>query len=98
MCQLRSDHEATHEASSARREGREMIHASRLAIAGSVAALALVAAGCGGGGGGNSAATTTSGGGGKGGTMILLANAAPSGSADPQINYTLQEWQLLIDS
>ena len=77
-----------------------MIHASRLAIAGSVAALALVAAGCGGGGGSKSAGTTatTSGGGGKGGTMILLANAAPSGSADPQINYTLQEWQLLIDS
>ena len=28
--------------------------------------------------------------------MILLANAAPSGSPDPQVNYTLQEWQLLI--
>src|SRR5262249_25172003 len=81
------------------RKERKMIKASRLAIAGSVGALVLVAAGCGGGGGGsNNAATTTSSGGGKGGTLILLANAAPSGSPDPQINYTLQEWQLLIDS
>ena len=28
--------------------------------------------------------------------MITLANTAPSGSPDPQVNYTLQEWQLLI--
>ena len=28
--------------------------------------------------------------------MLLLANTAPSGSPDPQVNYTLQEWQLLI--
>ncbi|MHB8468289.1 MAG: ABC transporter substrate-binding protein [Gaiellaceae bacterium] len=34
----------------------------------------------------------------KGGDMILLANAAPPGSPDPQVNYTLQEWQLLIDT
>lgn len=32
----------------------------------------------------------------KGGTLITLANAAPSGSPDPQVNYTLQEWQFLI--
>src|SRR5438094_6630676 len=32
----------------------------------------------------------------RGGTMILLAHAGFSGGADPQINYTLQEWQLLI--
>lgn len=32
----------------------------------------------------------------RGGTMILLAKAAPSGSPDSQIDYTLQEWQLLI--
>src|SRR5712691_11722422 len=31
-----------------------------------------------------------------GGTMTLLARAAPSGSPDPAIDYTLQEWQLLI--
>jgi peptide/nickel transport system substrate-binding protein len=34
----------------------------------------------------------------KGGTFIAVANAAPSGSPDPQVNYTLQEWQLLIFS
>jgi peptide/nickel transport system substrate-binding protein len=28
--------------------------------------------------------------------MITLANAAPAGSPDPQVNYTLQEWQFLI--
>jgi peptide/nickel transport system substrate-binding protein len=33
---------------------------------------------------------------GSGGTMTLLAKAAPSGSPDPAIDYTLQEWQLLI--
>jgi peptide/nickel transport system substrate-binding protein len=27
---------------------------------------------------------------------MTVANAAPSGSPDPQVNYTLQEWQLLI--
>jgi peptide/nickel transport system substrate-binding protein len=31
----------------------------------------------------------------KGGTMLLLATRGP-GTGDPQINYTLQEWQLLI--
>jgi peptide/nickel transport system substrate-binding protein len=34
----------------------------------------------------------------RGGTMIILAHGAPSGSPDPQIDYTLQEWQLLIDT
>jgi peptide/nickel transport system substrate-binding protein len=64
-------------------------------LSSAVLALVLVAAGCG-GGKKNSTSTATSGGGGKGGNMILLANAAPSGSPDPQVNYTLQEWQLLI--
>src|SRR5436309_2943119 len=31
-----------------------------------------------------------------GGTLTTVAKAAPSGSPDPQIDYTLQEWQLLI--
>ena len=31
-----------------------------------------------------------------GGTLVTLANAAPSGSPDPQVDYTLQEWQFLI--
>jgi peptide/nickel transport system substrate-binding protein len=32
----------------------------------------------------------------KGGTLITLASAAPSGSPDPQVNYTLQLWQFLL--
>src|SRR4051812_49774886 len=35
-------------------------------------------------------------GGGEGGTLITRANAPPSGSPDPQGNYTLQEWQVLL--
>ena len=59
----------------------------------------LLVAACGGGGKKSSSSTTNtsaSQAGAKGGTMTLLANAAPSGSPDPQVNYTLQEWQLLI--
>ena len=63
-----------------------------------VAALAL-AAGCGGGG----ASSTPSSGGAAagtpqtGGTLTILASSA-FGVADPAQNYTLQEWQLLIDT
>jgi peptide/nickel transport system substrate-binding protein len=32
----------------------------------------------------------------KGGTLITLASAAPPGSPDPQVNYTLQLWQFLL--
>ena len=55
---------------------------------------ALLAASC----GGSSKKTSPSGGGGggKGGTLMTVASGAPSGSPDPQINYTLQEWQLLV--
>jgi peptide/nickel transport system substrate-binding protein len=60
-------------------------------------ALALVAAGCGGGSKSSSSTKSTSAGG-TGGTLMTVANAAPSGSPDPQVNYTLQEWQLLITS
>ena len=56
-------------------------------------AVALLAASCGGSGGKNTTTTTA---GGKGGDFVSLANTAPSGSPDPQVNYTLQEWQLLI--
>jgi peptide/nickel transport system substrate-binding protein len=59
--------------------------------------LAFVAAGCG-GGSKKSATTTGASAGGKGGDLRTVANAAPSGSPDPQVNYTLQEWQLLIVS
>jgi peptide/nickel transport system substrate-binding protein len=55
--------------------------------------LALVAAGC----GGKSKSTTKStSAGGTGGDLLTVANAAPAGSPDPQVNYTLQEWQFLI--
>jgi peptide/nickel transport system substrate-binding protein len=62
-----------------------------------VAALALVTAGCGSSGspsGGSTASTTT---GHTGGTFTILANSA-FGVADPAQNYTLEEWQLLINT
>ena len=64
----------------------------------SVAAIALmvIAAGCGGSKKSSNSTTTTSAAGGKGGTFIAVSNTAPSGSPDPQVNYTLAEWQLLI--
>jgi peptide/nickel transport system substrate-binding protein len=58
-------------------------------------AVALVAAGC---GSSKKSTSSTPSGGAKGGTLTTVANAAPSGSPDPQVNYTLQEWQLLIIS
>jgi len=62
-----------------------------------IVAVAALAAGCGGSSKSSSSTTTSStAAGGTGGTLITLANAAPSGSPDPQVNYTLQEWQLLI--
>jgi peptide/nickel transport system substrate-binding protein len=73
---------------------------------GMVATLAIaavaVAAGCGGssGGGSSSGGGGSSSGGGashKGGTFTILANSS-FGVADPAQNYTLQEWQLLIDT
>ena len=70
---------------------------SFLVSASVLAALALVASGCGSSKKSSSGQTTTSSSGGaKGGTLTTVANAAPSGSPDPQVNYTLQEWQLLI--
>jgi peptide/nickel transport system substrate-binding protein len=65
---------------------------------GAALALALAAAGCGGSSAsspsGNSSSATTAH---KGGTFTILANSA-FGVADPAQNYTLQEWQLLIDT
>src|SRR5919199_167130 len=55
-----------------------------------VLVLAAGATACGG------SSKKSSGGGNKGGTFTAVAKAAPSGSPDPQIDYTLQEWQLLI--
>jgi peptide/nickel transport system substrate-binding protein len=59
---------------------------------------ALVLTACGGSGKKSSGSTTSgsSKAGPAGGTFVSTAQAAPSGSPDPQINYTLQEWQLLI--
>src|SRR4051794_24407989 len=66
-----------------------------LVSASTLIAVALVAAGC----GSSKKTTSTAGGGGaQGGTLETVANGAPSGSPDPQVNYTLQEWQLLIPS
>jgi peptide/nickel transport system substrate-binding protein len=59
-------------------------------------AVALLAGGCGGGSKKSSNGGTTSAAGAKGGTLITRANAAPAGSPDPQVNYTLQEWQFLL--
>ncbi len=67
----------------------------RSAIALITVGLVVVAAGCG-GSSKKSTSTQAAAGGNKGGTLITLANAAPAGSPDPQVNYTLQEWQWLI--
>jgi peptide/nickel transport system substrate-binding protein len=60
--------------------------------------VAFAAAGCGSSSKSSGGSTTTSGtaAGAKGGTLVTVANTAPSGSPDPQVNYTLQEWQWLI--
>jgi peptide/nickel transport system substrate-binding protein len=54
---------------------------------------ALVLTACGGSSKKKSSASSS---GNAGGTLMTVAKGAPSGSPDPQINYTLQEWQLLI--
>ena len=68
-----------------------------------IAAVAI-AAGCGGSGGGGSSSSSsgssspnTSVAAHKGGTFTILANSS-FGVADPAQNYTLQEWQLLINT
>jgi peptide/nickel transport system substrate-binding protein len=53
---------------------------------------ALVLTAC----GGSSKKKSSASSGNSGGTLMTVAKGAPSGSPDPQINYTLQEWQLLI--
>jgi peptide/nickel transport system substrate-binding protein len=63
-----------------------------------VVTLALLASGCGGSSSSSSSSTKSTSAGATGGELITVANAAPSGSPDPQVNYTLQEWQLLITS
>jgi peptide/nickel transport system substrate-binding protein len=73
-------------------------HRFRWASIAALAVLAVVAAGCGGSSGSSSSGSSTSAGTPqKGGTFTILANSA-FGVADPAQNYTLQEWQLLIDT
>jgi peptide/nickel transport system substrate-binding protein len=62
-----------------------------------VAALALAAAGCGGSSGQPASSGSSSAAAHKGGTFTILASSA-FGVADPAQNYTLEEWQLLIDT
>jgi len=66
-----------------------------MSLGAAVAALALTAAAC--GGSTQSSTTSTQAAGHKGGTFTILANSA-FGVADPAQNYTLEEWQLLIDT
>ncbi len=80
-------------------EGYRRTRRLRWSIA-ALAALAVAAAGCGtssGGGGSSSTPSSTQAAAHKGGTFTILANQA-FGVADPAQNYTLEEWQLLIDT
>jgi len=71
--------------------------------AAALTAFAVIAAGCGassGGGGGSgssSSPSSTAAASHKGGTFTILANSS-FGVADPAQNYTLEEWQLLINT
>src|SRR5438128_2440602 len=74
----------------------------RGALAAATVALALTAAACSSSDGGSSSGPTSSASGSasaafqsqhKGGTLKLVAHAA-AGTLDPQVNYTLQYWQL----
>jgi peptide/nickel transport system substrate-binding protein len=76
----------------ARRRARPLY---KLSTGAAVAALAVTAAAC--GGSTQSSTSSTQGAAHKGGTFTILANSA-FGVADPAQNYTLEEWQLLIDT
>jgi peptide/nickel transport system substrate-binding protein len=69
-----------------------------LAGASALGALTLILAGCSSGKpSASSTSTGTAQAGHKGGTLTILANAG-FGAADPAQNYTLEEWELLIDT
>ena len=76
------------------RASRRTRRAFRWSGLAALAALALALASCGGGSSSSSPPTAT---GHSGGTFTILANSA-FGVADPAQNYTLEEWQLLIDT
>ena len=61
------------------------------------AALVIAAAGCGNSSGPSTSPSKQAAAGHMGGTFTILANSA-FGVADPAQNYTLEEWQLLIDT
>ena len=61
-----------------------------------VVLVAALVAGCGGSGKKGAKTSGSTAAGATGGTLVTRANAAPSGSPDTQVNYTLQEWQFLI--
>ncbi len=83
----------------ARWQARHRFAGRTKAVAGvaAVAALALTAAACGSSGSSSGNGNTPQGNGHAGGTYTILANSA-FGVADPAQNYTLEEWQLLIDT
>jgi peptide/nickel transport system substrate-binding protein len=80
--------------SAATHQGRMRRHPLLYAGA-AVAAVALALAGC--GANSSSPSTSSSAKGHSGGVFTILANSS-FGVADPAQNYTLQEWQLLIDT
>src|SRR6202167_716970 len=76
-------------------QARRMRRRPLLYAGAAVTAVALALAGC--GASGSSPSTSSSAKGHSGGTFTILANSS-FGVADPAQNYTLQEWQLLIDT
>ena len=80
--------------SAATHQGRMRRHPLLYAGA-AVAAVAMALAGC--GANSSSPSTSSSAKGHSGGVFTILANSS-FGVADPAQNYTLQEWQLLIDT
>ena len=80
--------------SAATHQGRMRRHPLLYAGA-AVAAVAMALAGC--GANSSSPSTSSPAKGHSGGTFTILANSS-FGVADPAQNYTLQEWQLLIDT
>ena len=78
---------------------RSPLRGRKLYTWGTALAVAAVvgAAGCGGGSSSSSTSSSQSSAPHKGGTLTILASSA-FGTADPAQNYTLEEWQLLIDT
>src|SRR5215469_4969266 len=74
-------------------------HTGWFAGASALGALTLILAGCSSSGSPSASSTSasTAQAGHKGGTLTILANAG-FGAADPAQNYTLEEWELLIDT